>query len=257
MPEIAQWLSIALHAAREAGVKIMAVRSDPLPGLKSDRSPVTAADKASDHVIREVLGNTGLPVVSEEGPVVPYEERRKWTYYWLIDPLDGTKEYLNGIPEFTVNIALIFQGRAVAGVVYVPPEEVMYYGSGETGVFKSNKGSLMTFPPLIQKITIDDLLKKEDVIVAGSRSHFTTATNDFLHQFKHTTLFSIGSSLKFMLLLEGKVDIYPRLGNTMEWDTAAPHAILNAVNRGVYHTDLKCELNYNKPDPVNPFFIAF
>jgi 3'(2'), 5'-bisphosphate nucleotidase len=259
MQDISPLLQVAQHAAREAGKAIMKISATAnlSTETKTDQSPVTIGDKASDRIIRDVLGATGLPVVSEEGNNIAWNARKNWASYWLIDPLDGTKEFINGFNEFTVNIALIERNSAVAGVVYLPSENIMYYGAKETGVYKKDKEALSKIPALHERMRFEDIATKEHVVVAGSRSHFSDETNEFLKQLKSFTVLSIGSSLKFMLLLENKVDIYPRFGKTMEWDTAAAHAILNAANRGVYHVDLQSELSYNKPDPGNPFFIAF
>ena len=133
----------------------------------------------------------------------------------------------------------------------------MYSGSKETGVYKNEKGKLIKFPPLAERIEFKDLSQREHITAVASRSHISFETKAFINQFQNVTLKSLGSSLKFMLLLENRADIYPRLGSTMEWDTAAAHAILNASNRGVYQADLKSELRYNKPELANPFFIAF
>lgn len=257
--EIHSLLETAKHAAIEAGEAIMNVywSGKFSASIKRDESPRTTADKDSHKVISEILSKTNLPVLSEEGADIFYGERKNWEWFWLIDPLDGTKEFINKTGEFTVNIALLKKDKPIAGVIYVPLTGVLYYGSKKTGVFKKEKGRLNEFPPLVDRIRFDDLAQKDHLKVVASRSHLTAATKAYIDRFSNATVVSSGSSIKFMLLIENRADIYPRLGSTMEWDTAAAHALLNASNRGIYHTDLTSELTYNKEDLKNPFFIAF
>jgi 3'(2'), 5'-bisphosphate nucleotidase len=252
-------LETAKDAAIEAGKIIMEIYQSPnfLEAIQPGEFPSTSADKRSHQVILDSLGKTNLPVLSEEGPTITVNERSRWEYFWLIDPLDGTKEFINKNDEFTVSIALIKKNMPIVGVIYVPCTSALYYGSKETGVYKSVHGKLIHFSPLTKRKAFGDLLQKEQLTVVGSRSHLSTGTKEFIDQFKKVKLILLGSSLKFMLLLENKADIYPRLGPTMEWDTAAAHAILNGVNRGIYQMDLKTELQYNKPELKNPFFIAY
>lgn len=259
MTNISHLLETGKQAALEAGEAIMEIYSsgDFSTSIKNDNSPLTKADKTAHKIISGHLGKTNLPILSEEGVNINYSERKLWEYFWLIDPLDGTKEFINKNCEFTVNIALIQQNTPTAGIIYAPCKKTLYWGSNETGVYKNEKGKLIQFSPLQERKQFDDLQQSEQLAVVGSRSHMSPETKAFIDRFKKVTLTSMGSSFKFMLLLENRADIYPRLGTTMEWDTAAAHAILNASNRGVYHTDLKSELIYNKPDLKNPFFIAF
>jgi len=259
MPGIKQLLDTAQYAAVEAGKAIMQVyvAGEFSIEKKKDESPLTIADRNAHQVITQCLGKTNLPILSEEGTNIDYTERKKWESFWIVDPLDGTSEFINKVDEFTVNIALVRGGTAIAGVVYLPGKDVLYYGSKETGVYKITMGVSRQILPLNVRIRFDDLQQKAHLIIVASRSHLTSETKDFINQFQNVTLKSSGSSLKFMMLLENQADIYPRLGRTMEWDTAAAHAILNASNRGVYLTDLQSELSYNKPDLANPFFIAY
>lgn len=252
-------LETAQNAAIEAGKAIMEVYNsgDFSIDIKQDKSPLTKADKNSHRIITEFLSKTNLPVLSEEGINIAYSERKTWEYFWLIDPLDGTKEFINKNGEFTVNIALVKRNTPIGGVIYAPCGDILYYGSKETGIHKTDRGKLIQYCPLAKRKQFNDLLQKEQLAVVVSRSHMSPETKIFIDQFKHPILKSMGSSLKFMLLLEDRADMYPRLGTTMEWDTAAAHAILNARNIGVYTTDLKSELIYNKPDLKNPGFIAF
>jgi 3'(2'), 5'-bisphosphate nucleotidase len=259
MAEIRHLLEIAAYAAREAGKAIMEVYQSGrfLTEMKPGEFPLTRADKNSHTLLTQHLVSTNLPVLSEEGIHIGFMERKRWEYFWLIDPLDGTREFINKNGEFTVNIALIQRNQPIGGVIYAPCQDILYTGSKETGVHKNEKGTLTHFPPLADRIQFRDLLQRKNITVVASRSHLSPETKSFINQFPQANLKSLGSSLKFMLLLENQAEIYPRLGPTMEWDTAAAHAILNASNRGVYQTDLQSELIYNKPDLTNPFFIAF
>jgi 3'(2'), 5'-bisphosphate nucleotidase len=259
MKDVRHLLEIAQHAALEAGKAIMGIyySGEFSASIKPGESPVTNADKSAHRIITQHLGKTNLPVLSEEGIKIDFGERKYWQYFWLIDPLDGTKEFINKNGEFTVNIALVHRNTPIGGVIYVPCTETLYYGSKETGVYKHEKEKLVQLSPLAARKDFYDLLRKKQVTVLVSRSHPSYETKDFISQFQDVELKPMGSSLKFLLLLENQADIYPRFGSTMEWDTAAAHAILNALNRGVYHTDLKSELIYNKPDLKNPPFIAF
>jgi 3'(2'), 5'-bisphosphate nucleotidase len=259
MIDIRQMIEVSSQAALEAGKSIMEVyrSGEFLTTIKSDDSPLTTADKSAQKIIIAYLSKTNLPVLSEEGINIAYNKRKSWEYFWLIDPLDGTKEFIHKNGEFTVNIALIHRVKPIAGVVYAPSLDTLYFGSKETGVFKKEKGKFIQFSPLPEKRLFSVLSKSEQLRVVSSRSHPSPEVTNFIKQLKKVSLVSLGSSLKFMLLLENRADIYPRLGTTMEWDTTAAHAILNASNRGVYQMDLQSELIYNKPVLENPFFIAF
>ncbi|HVU94151.1 MAG TPA: 3'(2'),5'-bisphosphate nucleotidase CysQ [Puia sp.] len=251
-------LELAESAALEAGQAIMKVyRSGEFSAMiKPDKSPVTKADRNSQAILLERLGKTNLPIISEEGADIEFGKRKFWEYYWLIDPLDGTKEFISGNGEFTVNIALVRRDMPAGGVIYLPCTDAMYTGSKETGVYKREKGKLTVFPPRAERNRLENLLERRRITVAVSRSHLSADTKIFVSRFQHATLRPAGSSMKFMMLLENRADIYPRMGTTMEWDTAAGHAILNASNRGVYQQDMGSELRYNKPDLRNPYFIA-
>ncbi len=259
LTDIRDLLRVAGYAALKAGKAIMEVYRSGAFGaaMKTEQSPVTRADRNANDILTEQLGKTNLPVISEEGFPVEYSKRKSWEYFWLIDPLDGTKEFITQNGEFTVNIALINRETPAAGVIYVPNTGVLYTGSRETGVYKMEKDQLTQFPPLTERNRLENLMQREHITVAVSRSHLNEETKIFINRFKNVTLLIAGSSLKFIMLLENQADIYPRLGDTMEWDTAAAHAILNASNRGVYETDMNRELKYNKPDLRNQYFIAF
>lgn len=259
MTGLTQLLETAMAATLEAGRAIMGVYASGhyATTVKEGNQPVTAADRLSHGILTSALHKTNLPVLSEEGSHIPYSERKSWDNFWLIDPLDGTTEFLHQRDEFTVNIALMKQQAAVAGVIYAPSLDCLYVGAAETGVFKIGNGVRTALPCLPQRKSFGDLKQMQTIRLAVSRSHLSAETLEFSRQFLHPRFFSRGSSLKFMMLLEGQADLYPRLGPTMEWDTAAAHAILNAFGCGVYQLDLQAELRYNKPDLRNPFFLAF
>jgi 3'(2'), 5'-bisphosphate nucleotidase len=259
MMDITDLLKIAQRAALLAGKAILEVYASGDFGveMKSDRSPLTLADKTAHAIIASQLEATGLPILSEEGSSVRYEDRKSWDFFWLIDPLDGTKEFIKRSGEFTVNIALVHSNIPVAGVIYAPVIDILYFGSKETGVYKIEKGMEVQLSLVLKKRTLKELQQKEQIMIVASKSHMNEETSAFINQFHNANLLSIGSSLKLMLLAEGVADIYPRLAPTMEWDIAAGHALLRSLNLGVYQTDLETELLYNKEELLNPSFIAF
>ncbi|MDP4284290.1 MAG: 3'(2'),5'-bisphosphate nucleotidase CysQ [Bacteroidota bacterium] len=257
--DLNELIQIAQKAAIDAGKSIIEIYDSGKfeTEIKNNTSPITRADKCAHEIITNCLNQTRLPILSEEGMKVNFEERKSWEDFWLIDPLDGTKEFINKNGEFTVNIALMKHNVPIAGVIYRPCTKTLYTGSSEKGIYKTEDKNIIEILPLKKRKTFNELLGKESVRIVASRSHPSTETQSFTALFKKVELMAMGSSLKFILLLENKADIYPRFGTTMEWDTAAAHAILNASNRGVYQTDLTSELTYNKSDLRNPFFIAF
>jgi len=259
MPTIERMVEVAADAAAAAGREILQIyrRGSPEVMNKADDTPVTVADTASQAILTSFLQRTGLPVISEEAEVMDFETRKLWEYCWLIDPLDGTREFIAGTDEFTINIGLVRRGRPVAGVIYIPCSDALYAGSAETGVYKRQGGNLRRLRPAVSRPRFEQLGERSPLRVAGSRFHGSAATEEFVRQFSDVEFITAGSSLKFMLLVEEEADLYPRLGRTMEWDTAAAHAILNAANRGIYRQDLSGELAYNKQDLSNPYFIAF
>ncbi len=258
MTDVQHLLETAKYAALDAGKAIMKIyQSEEFEADITNEFPITRADKRAHAIIIEHLSKTNQPVLSEEGEDIDFRERKYWEYFWLVDPLDGTKEFINKNGEFTINMALVRWDAPIGGVIYAPCIDTLYSGSKETGVYKNEKGKQIILPPLAERNQFKDLLRKNHLTVTASISHMSFETKSFINQFENVTFKSLGSSLKFMLLLENLADIYPRFGSTMEWDTAAAHAILNASNRGVYQADLKSELKYNKPELKNPFFIAF
>jgi 3'(2'), 5'-bisphosphate nucleotidase len=245
-------LALAISAAQSAAREILDVyhSGDFQAELKGDNSPLTIADKRAHAVIAEVLKESELPILSEEGKSVSYEERRNWKHFWLVDPLDGTKEFIKRNGEFTVNIALMHHTAPVFGVVNVPVENVTYYGGKGIAAFKRRGDQVDT---LCSQVRPD--LMKEGIQVVASRSHMSEETERFIAKLKNPTLLSKGSSLKFMLIAEGLADIYPRFGPTMEWDTAAAHAILQGIGRDITTVD-GLAFNYNKPELLNPSFLV-
>lgn len=244
--------------ARKAGDVIMEVYSrDFNVEVKDDKSPLTEADrKSNDVILRELQAlYPGIPYISEETKTVPYAERKNWERFWLIDPLDGTKEFIKRNGEFTVNIALVEGGVPKLGVVYAPALNKAYFGAVGVGSFKANEnGGYEALPVKPHYKTL------QKVIVVASRSHLTDETLQFVEELKkqgkEVDFLSSGSSLKFCLVAEGKADVYPRFGPTMEWDSAAAHAVVLYAGKGVYEIPGGKPLVYNKENLLNPFFIV-
>ena len=261
-------LPTVITAAEHACKEIMEVYTSGNFGaeLKGDNSPLTLADKKAHVAITTILQSSNLPVfqstnlpifqssnfpiLSEEGKSIPYAERKDWEYFWIVDPLDGTKEFLKRNGEFTVNIALIHKDKPVLGVVAVPVSGDVYYAADQQAFVKRN-GIEIKLP---RRGRID--LKQSGLRVVASRSHMNEETQQFINSLNQPTLVSSGSSLKFMLLAEGAADVYPRYAPTMEWDTAASQAIVNAVGLQVTQEDSHMELLYNKENLLNPSFLV-
>ena len=238
--------------ARDAGSAIMEIYAGEFDvELKGDNSPLTCADRASHQVIVEGLqeATPGIPILSEEGRDIPYAERAAWPLFWLVDPLDGTKEFIKRNGEFTVNIALVEDGRVTAGVVYVPAQDTMYFGRLGTGAWKIEGNQV---PVKISVRAADESL---GLTVVMSRSHPSPELAEYLRGIKVAEAMPVGSSLKLCVVAEGKADLYPRLGPTMEWDTAAGHAVVEAAGGAVTQVD-GAPLRYNKENLLNPYFIA-
>lgn len=258
-------VTCAIEAAYAAGGAIMQVYNSTDFGIeiKSDKSPLTIADKNAHHLIVDGLKQTNIPVLSEEGDDIPYATRSKWALFWMVDPLDGTKEFIKQNGEFTVNIALIKNGNPIFGVVYSPVKEKMYYGGVSMG--KSYIETAQKLPVALKQVTpksIDYLGNLKTVRIVTSRSHQTHDTLNFIDQYPNTELLSMGSSLKFIVLAEGGADVYPRYAPCMEWDTAAAHAILQGVGADIYQVDeyrnlTSQKLKYNKENLLNPDFISY
>jgi 3'(2'), 5'-bisphosphate nucleotidase len=242
-----------LDIARAAGERIMDIYgTDFSVATKSDKSPVTDADLAAHHVILAGLQRItpDIPVLSEESSSIPFGERRHWDSYWLVDPLDGTKEFISRNGDFTVNIALIQRGAPVVGVVYIPVEQTSYYGSVGVGAFRRDAHDRE------QAIHVQSATS-QPVRVVASRSHRGELLDAYLAKLGSHEIVSRGSSLKFCLVAEGSADVYPRLGPTSEWDTGAGHAVLLAAGGHVINVDGSA-LGYNQNETLlNPYFIAY
>ena len=265
-----QYIQIAVEAALRAGRVILSIYDDPASDFqveqKADHSPLTIADRKAHEAICTCLADTPYPVLSEEGKHLPYAERRQWETLWIVDPLDGTKEFIKRNGEFTVNIALVHQGVPVMGVIYIPVKRELYFASESEGAYKAASISLREESPW----TWDELVAqaqrlpmkegRDAFVVVASRSHLTPETEAFINILRqlhaNVELVSKGSSLKICLVAEGKADIYPRFAPTMEWDTAAGHAIARAAGCEVWHTDFSSPLVYNKEDLHNPWFVV-
>jgi len=246
--------------AKEAGDEIMRIyQQDFEIDYKSDNSPLTKADLKSNEIITESLKNfyPEIPILSEENKEVPYNIRKNWEYFWLIDPLDGTKEFVKKNGEFTVNIALIQKDTPVLGVIYAPVVEILYYAQKDRGAFKQKKNRKP------QRLPIYNHPNNNTLKVIVSKSHYNQETKDFVNNlksqyknYKKIEFINIGSSLKFCLVAEGKADIYPRLAPTMEWDTAAGQAVAEEAGGEVVKYKMKTSLKYNKENLLNPWFIT-
>jgi 3'(2'), 5'-bisphosphate nucleotidase len=254
-------LKTAILAAIGAGKEILQVYETSFDvELKDDRSPLTLADKRAHQFIQKTLEPTGLPILSEEGRSIPYTERSNWKKFWLVDPLDGTKEFIRRNGEFTVNIALIENGVAVAGVIYVPVTDVLYFGSITQGSYKVEQASVHAESTEQHAVRLPVRNDSRTFTVVASRSHLSPETETFIEDLRarygEVKFLSQGSSLKICLVAEGKADIYPRLAPTMEWDTAAGHAIASGAGCTVTQWPSSDSVVYNKEDLLNPFFVV-
>lgn len=246
-------IDIVLDIARGAGEKILEIYNDPAlqhVEQKGDDSPLTLADRAShEYIVRELERHfPDIPVMSEEGVDIPYEERQHWDRFWCVDPMDGTKEFIKRTGQFTVNIALIDKSRPVLGVIFVPAEDIMYWAdSGEAFVKRIAEGGgrrILSRTPELNKLAI-----------VASKDHAGPKVQQLVKHFPGCTLKSMGSSLKFCLVAEGAADLYLRDVPTFEWDTAAAQAIVEAAGGRVVKLD-GSPLTYNKEDLRNPALLT-
>jgi 3'(2'), 5'-bisphosphate nucleotidase len=257
-------LKTAIQAAVHGGSEIMKIYQMEDLGVeyKEDNSPLTLADKKCNDIINSYLINTDFPIISEENKQLEYSERKAWETCWIVDPLDGTKEFVKRNGEFTVNIALVKNGKPQLGVIYVPDTKELYFADVDER--KASKIVLTS-----HKVEVEDLdlnlnsilpnkTKGDSVKIVGSRSHMNDATQNFVDSLKKdfddVEIVSKGSSLKFCLVAEGRADIYPRFAPTMEWDTAAGQAICEAVGLKVISKETDEPLLYNKENLLNPWF---
>ena len=257
-------LNTAISAALQAGKAILEIyhSSEFNVEIKDDNSPLTKADKASHNIIMSYLESTGIPVLSEEGKAIAYEERKEWNQLWIVDPIDGTKEFIKRNGEFTVNIALIENQCPLIGVIFVPVKGELYFSSKEMGAFKVavdledyDLGALLAkaskLPPQREDNTFT---------IVASRSHMSTETQDYLNQMRdlhgEVNLISKGSSLKLCMVAEGTANCYPRFAPTMEWDTAAGQAICEHAGFQVIDWGTKENMLYNRRELLNNWFLV-
>jgi 3'(2'), 5'-bisphosphate nucleotidase len=253
----------AIKVSVDAGKKILEIYDTAFSvELKDDESPLTAADKASHEIINAQLLKLGFPILSEEGKTIPYDERKKWENYWLVDPLDGTKEFVKRNGEFTVNIAFMVANSPLLGVIYSPVLGNVCAGFNNV-VYSMTKADVEDLS--IENLHQFELLQEEnttpeEIKVVASRSHLSPETEKFISMLNlngaKISMVNAGSALKFCLLAEGKASVYPRFAPTMEWDTAAGHAILKACGKNIMLYPSNIEMTYNKPSLVNDWFIA-
>ena len=244
-----------IKISKKAGEQILTVYEDEEKfniELKDDESPLTRADQLANEVIVQGLRNLNVeyPIISEENRQIPFSKRRDFTKFWLVDPLDGTKEFIKRNGEFTVNIALVENGSPIMGVVYVPVLDEVYYAWKGGGSYFAKKDEVRELA--VPNFCDDD----EGIRVVCSRSHINDETQNFIGQFRNPQAVSKGSSLKFLLIASGEAEIYPRLGPTMEWDTGAAQIILEEAGGEVLQYDTMQPLVYNKENLLNPYFIA-
>jgi len=240
------------NIARSAGGEILKIyKTDFSVTNKEDDSPLTVADTAANEVICKNLSllTPQIPILSEESSHIDFSERKKWSQYWLVDPLDGTREFIKKNDEFTVNIALIDGHQSVLGVVHIPVIDTSYLAAINHGAYRYDKKNKM------EKISVRKI-NKNDITIAGSRSHGNQRQQSFISKIKNAKVLSVGSSKKFCLVAEGKADIYPRFGSTSEWDTAAAQCIVEESGGKVIDEDLN-PIKYNtKSSLINPSFFV-
>lgn len=261
-------LERVVGAALAAGREILEVYASEFGvELKEDDSPLTQADRRAHRAIEERLGAAGLPILSEEGREIPFDERREWARLWIVDPLDGTKEFVKRNGEFTVNIALVEGGYPILGVIYVPVTGVLYYAAVGLGAWRT-KVAVAPGAPLPPLVDLEWGAEPLPVATRGdgplrivaSRSHLSPETEDFIREQEHAAgrveLVSMGSSLKICLVAEGAADLYPRFAPTMEWDTAAGQAIAEAAGKRFVEYRTGERMRYNREQLRNEWFLV-
>jgi 3'(2'), 5'-bisphosphate nucleotidase len=274
MVDLQRYLAEAIVASIKAGKAILEVYyTDFSVEHKADNTPLTLADRKSHAIIKDCLKNMGIPILSEEGREMPYAERRDWDMLWIVDPLDGTKEFVKCREEFTVNIALVRDSRPVAGVVFVPLKNSLYFAGQGLGSYKLENAqiddvfsnSIDAETAMHTVIELSDGLPLKSVsdtpfTIVGSHSHGGRELEAFVEQkrkeYDEVEFITAGSSLKFCYVAEGRADIYPRFGPTSEWDTAAGQAIVENAGGAVVDYNTGQPLVYNKEDILNPRFIV-
>ena len=261
------YLKTAIIASLEAGKEILKIYHKNIEvDFKDDNSLLTQADKNANNIILKILAETKIPILSEEGRDIPYRQRKRWSKLWIVDPLDGTKEFIKRNGEFTFNIALISKNKPIVGVVYAPALDELYFGERAGGAFKVEKAKenldkLLINPRgnLAKKLPLE--MEKDFCGIVASRSHMNKETSDYITTIKkeHTNvpIISKGSSLKICMVAEGVAHYYPRFAPNSEWDTAAGHAIASAAGAEMINpADNNKELIYNKENMLNPWFIV-
>jgi len=262
--DINSLLFSAIRASLNAGEEILKVyESDFAVEHKDDKSPLTLADKNAHNAIASVLKDSNIPMLSEEGKSIEYAERSKWEYFWMVDPLDGTKEFIKRNGEFTVNIALIHKQKAILGVIYVPVTKTLYFAAQEIGCFKLEIVDMIEDNLegiILQSIKLPLQRHQKKFTIVASRSHLSEETEMFIDGLKmahkEVDFISSGSSIKLCLVAEGSADVYPRFAPTMEWDTAAGQAICEIAGKKVMDYTTNQNLLYNKPNLLNNWFIV-
>lgn len=257
-------LHTAIEAALKAGERILDIyhNEDFDVDFKSDDSPLTKADTASHHIIMSYLEKTGIPVLSEEGKGIAYETRKDWEYLWIVDPIDGTKEFIKKNGEFTVNIALIQDGVPILGVIYVPVLQELFYAAKDLGSFKAVDVAVTTALDAILNTgkQLPLALQKEQYTAVASKSHLSPETVEYIKTLEaehgEVATISKGSSLKLCMVAEGQADCYPRFAPTMEWDTAAGSAICKYAGKTVLDWETKEEMRYNREQLLNNWFLV-
>ena len=223
--------------------------------IKSDNSPLTLADKKASDMICEKLKELTpeIPIICEETKNEDYNTRKKWTKVWLVDPIDGTKEFVKKTGEFTVNIGLIENGIPIKGFVGIPTKNIIYYGT-EKGSFKISYYDKIN---ITTRINVNNFnFTQDNIKIVASKSHYNKETDEFVKQHKNAQLLNFGSSIKFLMIAEGIADYYPRVAPTYEWDTCASHAIVNYAGGRIYNLNDGKDLVYNKENLLNPNFIC-
>lgn len=270
-------LLTAVQATIRAGLATLEVYESELHvDYKEDRSPLTLADTRSNEIIADHLKHTGVPVLSEEGRNIPAAERSHWQRLWVVDPLDGTKEFIKHLGEFTINIALVENKRPTLGAIFIPVKSVLYFGRLEDGSYRLDDGQVLADLARADdagdaRMAIEQLKARSTrlpldhgihtpFVIVGSRSHATPELHAYVdrkrRELGEVTFVSAGSSLKYCLVAEGRADVYPRLGPTMEWDTAAGQVIAEAAGATVTRHDTGGPMTYNKEDLLNPWHVV-
>ncbi len=263
-----QYILKAIDAALAAGESILSIYNDPASDFqierKADNSPLTIADGAAHETISRLLADTPFPLLSEEGKSIPFAERKTWADLWIVDPLDGTKEFIKRNGEFTVNIALVRNSIPQLGIIFLPVKKILYFGVEGIGAYKlanvTSRDGASLEELMARAVRLPVETEHGQFVIVASRSHSTPETEKYIEEARAShravELISSGSSIKICLVAEGTADVYPRFAPTMEWDTAAGHAIARAAGREVYRAGSDTPLVYNKEDLLNPWFIV-